>query len=162
MDKKLTLPAFGALLLAAAAFGVHLGESAIAQINPLYFQGAAVHPRDRGAAVSEADIMPAGTRFADFYGWEEGQQARTADCVDCSALGARDAYAAGEVRFAVIETDWQIEAQPASYAEPPAEAAPAGEQGFAVQSAEVERYADYPIEAESAEKPPVEIASGAE
>jgi hypothetical protein len=34
MDRKLVYSAYGALILAAGAFGVHVGESAIGQINP--------------------------------------------------------------------------------------------------------------------------------
>jgi len=158
MDKKLTLPAFGALVLAASAFGVHMGQSAIEQINPIYFQGAAVHPRDRGAAVPEPVAGPRAPQFADHYGWEQGRQARSADCVDCPALQARDSHA-GEVVYAVAETGWRAEPQrvqvvrqvrPAAEpeAKPVAEEEPAG---FIVEYAAVDRYAYYPVEEEQAE-----------
>ena len=158
MDRKLTLPALGAVMLAAAAFGVHLGQSAIDQINPLYFQGAAVHPRDRGADLAEASLAPQTPRFAELYGWAEGEAARNADCVDCEALTARDAHHGGEVQFAVLETGWRAEARPAAHGE--AEAQPAAEEpaAVAVQWAEVDRYANYAIE-EKPDEPPVEVAA---
>jgi hypothetical protein len=141
-----------------------MGQSAIEQINPIYFQGAAVHPRDRGAAVPESIAGPRAPQFADHYGWEQGQEARNADCVDCPALQARDSHA-GEVVFAVAETGWtaepprvQVERQAPPVAEP--DAKPAAEEepaGFIVEYAEVDRYAYYPVEEEQAE--PVEAAA---
>jgi hypothetical protein len=46
MTSPFALPVMGGSLLAAVALGIHLGESSIGQINPIYFQGPAVHPRD--------------------------------------------------------------------------------------------------------------------
>lgn len=165
MDTKLAAPAFGALVLAAVAFGVHLGESAIAQINPLHFQGAALHPRDRGVVVDGNALVENGPRFAQLYGWAEGAEARTADCFDCAALAARDAYRdGGSPRFAVLETGWSGEIRPAAAewlpetyaAEPEEEEA----KDYEAQRAEVARYADYEIEAAPDPKqPPIEIAS---
>ena len=166
MDKKLALPAFGALVLAAAAFGVHVGQSAVSQINPLFFQGPAVHPRDRGAVV--ADALPrARPAFAELYGWEQGQAARNGDCIGCEALDARDAHAGGEVVFAVLETGWRTEPEPASYSRDPEpapaqEAAPEPEPaGFVVEWADVDRYARYQVEEkpEAAEPAPEELAA---
>jgi hypothetical protein len=137
MDIKVKAPLLGGVMLGAAAAGVLMGESAISQINPIYFQGAAVHPRDRGAAV--ADIAPMeGERFADQYGWAEGRAARLADCVDCAALTARDQFAAPSVHPAVAEVR---EAQQQARAEPLPET-------FVVEYADVDRYAHYPIETE--------------
>lgn len=92
MNNSFTLPALGATILLAVAGGIQLGESTIAMINPVHFQGAAVHPRDRGAAVDEHAVRPSEPSFASLYGWDEGQSARAADCVDCDMLAARDAY----------------------------------------------------------------------
>ena len=163
MDQNLTLTAFGAVLLAAAAFGVHIGQSAIDQINPLYFQGPAVHPRDRGAAVVEASFEAEGPRFGDHYGWEEGQAARTADCLDCEALSARDAF---DARFAVIETGWSAEPEPAALTTERAPGiAPVPEEEkdeFVLQRAEIDRYADFEIESGDggkAEAEPVAVAA---
>jgi hypothetical protein len=154
MDIKLKASLLGTVLAGAAAIGVEMGESAIADINPIYFQGEAVHPRDRGAAV--ADVMPAAqaTSFADHYGWAEGQAARLADCIDCAALRARDQfaalpvrdqYAAIPVRYAVVET--------APEPEPVRIHRPEPEPAFIVETADVDRYAYYPIEEEPEGKP---------
>lgn len=77
----LTLGVGGVL---AVVFGVTLGNSAISQINPLYFQGAAVHPRDRGAAVDPNAPTVIPNRYEQLYGFNEGQQARALDCVGCT------------------------------------------------------------------------------
>lgn len=92
MNSFFTLPALGASVLLAVAGGIQLGESTIAMINPVHFQGPAVHPRDRGAAVDEHAVRPSEPSFASLYGWDEGQAARAADCMDCDMLAARDAY----------------------------------------------------------------------
>jgi hypothetical protein len=166
MDKRLRLAAFASFVVAAGALGVHLGQAAIDDINPLYFQGAAVHPRDRGAEVSELSLEPRAPSFAQAYGWEQGQAARNADCGDCAALGARDAYAGGEVRFAVLQTEWRTEAQPASYRrEGEPEVATEQQQAqpvvYIVENADVARYASYPIETEPQGKPEAEPAGEA-
>ena len=99
------LPVLSVFAAAAAVFGIHLGESAIAEIDPVHFRGPAVHPAQRGAAIDPNDIAdePQQPRFASLYGWEEGNAARAADCVDCDALAARDAY---------YEEDLYYEAEP--------------------------------------------------
>ena len=156
MDRKLVYSAYGALILAAGAFGVHVGESAIGQINPLYFQGAAVHPRDRGAVVDGDALAEQGPRFAELYGWDEGAAARSADCVNCEALSARDAYASPN--RAVLETGWRAEPQAAAgWAPDPQDwLTPLDEEpsAFEAQRAQVGRYAAYQIE----EKPEGEPA----
>jgi hypothetical protein len=75
---------FGIAGIAAVIFGVSLGNSAISQINPVYFQGAAVHPRDRGAAVDPNAPTVIPNRYEQLYGFAQGQQARAADCVGCT------------------------------------------------------------------------------
>jgi hypothetical protein len=157
MDRKLVYSAYGALILAAGAFGVHIGESAIGQINPLYYQGAAVHPRDRGAAVDASALAEQSPRFAELYGWDEGAAARSADCVNCEALSARDAYAAPN--HAVLETGWRAEPRTAAAGwapDPQDRLTPVEEEPstFEAQRAEVGRYAAYQIE----EKPEGEPA----
>ncbi|HEX9933190.1 MAG TPA: hypothetical protein VGB08_10150 [Allosphingosinicella sp.] len=163
MEKRLTASALAALVIAAAALGIHLGESAIDQINPLYYQGAAVHPRDRGAAVDETLARPQAPRFAELYGWAEGQDAHAADCGDCVARVARDAYRAG-THFAVVETGWHTEARPAAdYApepQPQSHDEQEAEAGPQPEPFVVERYAGFAIE----EKPtvaadPIEVAA---
>ena len=152
MDRVISTSALAAVIIAGAAFGIHLGDSAISQINPLYFQGPAVHPRDRGAEVDANPIDSSAPRYAELYGWAEGQEARAADCADCPALVARDAYRGGS-QFAVIETGWQTKAQPTAYSvETEPQAAPAEEPEAEAEGEPfvVERYAAFAIE----EKPP--------
>lgn len=154
MDPRLKIPAFAALILGGMAGGVALGESAIDQINPIYFQGAAVHPRDRGAALDPNALPAQGPSFADHYGWEEGQAARAADCFGCPAIAARDAYAeAPAIQYAVAETAWSE--APAPYA-PEAEPAPPEQ---AEAASEIELYAGFQIEEKPAEAEAVDLAA---
>ncbi|MEA3018416.1 MAG: hypothetical protein QOI38_3138 [Sphingomonadales bacterium] len=160
MDARLKLPAFAALILAGVAGGFALGESAIDQINPLYFQGAAAHPRDRGAALDPNALQAQSPRFADLYGWDEGQAARAADCFGCPAVAARDAYAqAPVIEYAAAETPWR-DAAPAYLPEPEAEPADPAEE--AVQPVDVALYAGFQIEEKPAEAEPVDQAAGGE
>lgn len=71
--------AFGAMML-----GLTLGNSALSQINPIYFQGAAIHPRDRGAAIdpNRPTVIP--NSYEQLYGWSQGAQARMTACPDCT------------------------------------------------------------------------------
>lgn len=93
MTSPIGLSILGGSLLAAVAAGIHLGESAVAMINPIYFQGPALHPRDRGAAIDERTLQGARPAPARPYGWGEGHAARAiaADCDDCDPLALRDA-----------------------------------------------------------------------
>lgn len=75
---------FGIAGLLAVTFGVSLGNSAISQINPHYFRGAAVHPRDRGAALDPNAPTVIPNRYEQLYGFAQGQQARAADCPGCT------------------------------------------------------------------------------
>lgn len=151
MDMRLKAPLLGAVLIGAAGIGAHMGETAIANIKPLYFQGEAVHPRDRGAAIDPSLLPAQGPRYSDHYGWAQGAAARLADCGDCAALAARDQYAVLPVRQVTF-----------AYSEPlpqrmevRAEAQPEPEPHFVVETApEIERYAYYPIEEKpAADKP---------
>jgi hypothetical protein len=150
MSPNASASALGALVLAAIAFGVHLGQSTIDQINPIHFQGPAVHPRDRGAVAYDTIETAQQPQFSRLYGWEEGGDARSLDCNGCEAVGARDAFAGGgELRYAVMETGWSgPRAEPASYeAEPEAEPliddAPAD---YAEEPSQLDRYSSFAIE----------------
>jgi hypothetical protein len=79
-----TLLALGAGSIVAVMLGVSLGNAAISQINPVYFSGAAVHPRDRGAALDPDAPTVIPNRYEQLYGFNEGQQARAADCFGCT------------------------------------------------------------------------------
>ena len=178
MPHSLTLPALGAALLVAAGTGVHLGDSAIALIDPIHFQGPAIHPRDRGAAIDESEIAPSRAAFASYYGWEAGNEARAADCGNCDPFATRDAHSAhaiydshsadadddyGPVRPAV-EQRWEepvrvhrgasgfiVEEAPA----PAHEDEPAAE-----RSDPIAIYASYPIEEET-DRPAKPVKPGA-
>ena len=95
MTSPFALPVLGGSLLAAVALGIHLGESSIGQINPIYFQGPAVHPRDRGAALDESNLPPpVRPAYRDLYGWDEGDAARAAECYVVGAGARHPVYSA--------------------------------------------------------------------
>ena len=74
---RLAILAFG---LSVGVFaGIQLGNSAIADINPVHYRGAVLHPRDRGAAVPENRVRSAEPRYAALYGWDEGRAALAAE-----------------------------------------------------------------------------------
>lgn len=155
--KHINLAAFGAVTIVAGAFGAHLGQSAIAGINPIHFQGAAVHPRDRGAAVPEM-LEAQAASFSDGYGWEQGRAARAEDCGNCDSLAARDAFASGgEPVFAVMETGWSNDPTPAAYSPAPqtdsADEAAAEPDPADQQMAQIDRYSHYPLQAEPESAP---------
>lgn len=155
MLNPFTLPALGGSILAAVVAGIHLGQSSISLINPIYFQGPALHPRERGAAIEERSLAAQPPADGQLYGWEKGRAARAADCRDCEALQARDAYAySAEVPYFGSREELR-----AADAQRPA-AQPSHEE-FAVEPIPVEeivdprspvlRYAYYPVEQPSEE-----------
>lgn len=149
MAPWLNLPALGGALVTAVALGIHLGESAIGLIDPVHFQGPAVHPRDRGAAIDPDRVRPAGRRYAELYGWDEGRTARLADCGDCEALAARDAHAYSAV---VPYFGGRGERPSAAVAEPtPPPVEPTPEPAVAERQPRIVRYASYPVDAGEAE-----------
>lgn len=141
MPSPFTLPVLGGSLLAAVALGVHLGESSIGLINPIYFQAPPLHPRERGAAIDESSLHRAPPVQTALYGWEAGHAARAAECGDC---GVRDSnvYSArvpyfgnrSDVRVAVAETR---ELMGERFAEVP--------EDLSERASQVERYAHYPV-----------------
>ena len=162
MSPNFSLQAFGALVLAAAAFGVHLGETTIDQINPIHFQGPAVHPRDRGAVAMDV-AEPEQPQFSQLYGWEEGGEARSLDCGGCEATGTRDHYAGGELVYAVMETGWADAPRQAAVHHPSfeREAMPEDEPvEEAIEPSNLDLYTSFGIEAkEQPDEKPVEVAA---
>ncbi len=75
------LPVMTVLTVIAGAVGLQMGESAIAQIDPLYFQGSVAPARD----VSKGQPPQRAPGFAQASGWEEGYAARARDCPGCPA-----------------------------------------------------------------------------
>jgi len=82
VDKPYRLPLIAVSAFGAIMLGLFLGNGAVSQINPIYFQGAAVHPRDRGAAIDPNSIAPAGPEYP-LYGFGEGRAARLEACQGC-------------------------------------------------------------------------------
>jgi len=73
------LPVMTVLTVISGAVGLQLGESAISQIDPLYFQGGVAPAQD----VSKGLPPQRAPGFAQASGWAEGYAARSRDCVDC-------------------------------------------------------------------------------
>jgi hypothetical protein len=123
----------GAVLL-GVGFGAQLGESAVGEIDPLYFQGPAVHPRDRGAALDPATLPgPIVSPYLQAYNWAQGHAALAA-----YAGGPQYPYAPDPLPAVqqVAEPQWELVIAPP---EPwPAERAAA--------HPEIARYASYQIE----------------
>ena len=128
-------PAMGALAL-AVGLGVQLGDSAVREIDPLYFQGPAGRPMG-------IDPVPAAapSAYAQAYGWEQGNAARLA------ASGIDYPYAPTPVSLVepIVEPA-RREAPPP----PPPSLAPWPPGQVSIQP-EIERYTDYPIERKDAD-----------
>jgi hypothetical protein len=124
--------------LVASLLGVALGRSAIAEINPVHFRGAAERPHaidpNAGARVPDA--------YASAYGFGDGHAARAADCGgDCNAREARDAgVVSTPVRPRPASGPYWRDATAVTEPRP----WPAGEVG--PQALSVERYMHYPVE----------------
>jgi hypothetical protein len=159
MYSPFSLPVIGVSLLAAVAFGVHLGESSVGLINPIYFQAPPLHPRDRGAAIDESRLVQRGPVYAQLYGWEQGYAARAADCGNCPALEARDAYSA---RVPYFGSDGELRATVTQARSDLGESFAEASEVVVHRPAEVERYAHYRIsedEAEAEASPEPELAA---
>lgn len=140
-----TLPVLAVLTLIAVAGGFKLGETAIAQIDPLYFEGAAPPARD----VTQRPRNGQPNAYAAASGWEEGYAARSVDCgADCPpSLIDRSIMPADTpaVRYSdqTIEPRWEEASSPTPddllLPEQPA------------AESRVGRYMHYPVSAEQAE-----------
>ena len=150
MHSPFTLPVLAGSMLASVALGIHLGESAIAQINPIYYQAPPLHPRDRGAAIEEGNLARAPgdyalpTDYAGLHGWDQGQAALAADCGDCAGMRGREtrAYSARVPYFGSRRDLHAAVAQARDeFAEPPQVVSPPRQQ--------VDRYAHYAVTVEA-------------
>ena len=148
MHSPFALPVLSGSLLASIALGVHLGQSSISQINPIYFEAPPVHPRDRGAAVDEASLHRAQDPYLQYYGWEQGQAALAAECSHCGVRPPRDVYAAysaevpyfgsrSELRRAVSDARDELGDEFASVPD-----------DLSARVQPIERYAHYPVTVE--------------
>jgi hypothetical protein len=128
-------PAMGALAL-AVGLGVQLGESAVREIDPLYFQG----PAGRPMAIDPVAQAPASSPYAQAYGWEQGNAARLADS------GIDYPYAPTPV--SLVEPIAEPARQDAPSPPPSLAPWPPGQVSI---HPEIERYTDYPIERKDAD-----------
>ena len=129
-------PAMGAVAL-AVGLGVQLGESAVREIDPLYFQGPAARPM----ALDPVAEVPAPSPYAQAYGWEQGNAARLA------ASGIDYPYAPTPASLVqpIVEPARQDSPPPPPLSLPP------WPPGQVSSHADVERYTDYPIERKDGE-----------
>lgn len=138
------LPVMTVLTIVAGAVGLQLGESAIAQIDPLYFQGDRVPLRD----VSQDPRPQRTSDFAEASGWAEGYQALAADCPGCGPVASATATAAPAAPLyaysdATIEPRWEQASDLASGDDLRLERS--------LESAQVQRYLHYPVSADQAD-----------
>lgn len=153
------LLALSVALLVAAALGVQLGQSAIGEINPIHFQGAAEPPR----AIDPNAVRPSQPdSFATAYGWSEGEAARYAECgPDCDRRAFQQAAAVTLDRLEPAPRaggpywrETNVVPEPAPWA--PGETGP--------RRLSVERYLHYPVEedveAEGADGPAAKAPDG--
>jgi hypothetical protein len=142
MRNSVVLPVMGVLTVIAGAVGLQLGESAIAQIDPVHFSG----PRPALRDVSHERRPEPPPSYASAYGWAEGYGARDADCADCAAPDSRVAYAplSAPVTGAPDHQPWRA---PITYDrmdyEPEVDRS---------EWAEISRYRDYPVTQEQADR----------
>jgi hypothetical protein len=137
-------PAMGALAL-AVGLGVQLGDSAVREIDPVFFQG----PVGRPMGIDPVAQAPAPSPYAQAYGWEQGNAARLAD----SGIDYPYAPTPASLVEPIIEPARQDAPSP-----PPSLAPwPPGQVSI---HPEIERYTDYPIERKDAdaEAPDEELA----
>lgn len=97
---------FGAMML-----GLSLGNSALSQINPIHFQGAALHPRERGAAIDPDRPTVIPNTYEQLYGWSQGAHARAQACPGCTfdspAAPAAEVQVASATHFGGGRTEGQ-------------------------------------------------------
>ena len=136
------LPVMTVLTIIAGAVGLQLGEGAIGQIDPTYFQGPLEKPRD----VTKDPRPPRRPDFAEASGWAEGYQAMAADCGGCSPVRSSQAVPAAPL-FAysdrTIEPQWQQAADSVAADVPQFERS--------VEAGQVQRYLHYPVSADQSE-----------
>jgi len=142
------LPTLGVALLVGGLVGVQLGESAIAGINPIHFQGEAEPPAGVQVNAAPANAPPT---YLDAYGWEEGQSARASDCGDCARPGETYALVRTEQPLRMAGPNWRDETGAAEL-----DPGPPGEVRARRGDREVARYADFPIEAKPESAPRAE------
>jgi hypothetical protein len=140
-----TLPVLAVMTLVAVAGGYQLGEAAVAQIDPLYFEGAAAPARDVTQRVRPGQP----NAYAAASGWEEGYAARSVDCgADCPPPLTDGTVTRADVALTpyadpTIAPRWEEASSPA----PTDLLVPEG----TPEESRVARYMHYPVSADQAE-----------
>jgi hypothetical protein len=121
----------------AVGLGVQMGQSAVGDINPIHFQGAAARPQ----GIDPATLAPPPqSAFAQAYGWEQGNAARQAEGIVYDDFQ----YVPRAVVRPAAEPIWQDAPAPNLTPWPP---------GQVSSHPDVERYTDYPIEEKLIDEP---------
>ena len=143
------LLALSVAALVASVIGVQLGQSAIAEINPIHFRGPAAQPRGIDPAMVSP---PSHDAFAQAEIWAQSYAPPHFDCGgDCDAYQARQAAATALDGAAPVPRRSGSHWRDATPTSEPAAWAP-GETGRRTLS--VDRYMHYPIEETSPEATP--------
>ncbi len=142
MAHKLTLPTLSILVLVGAGAGVHLGRSAIAEIDPLYFS----EPPSR----FHADLVPyrSSVAHSSVLPLPEAVLELQPACYGCAAPAA-DPEPVYEAPQAAYENRYDAAAEPVEIADLEAEPSQAELQRQA-DLARVERYASYRVSEDEA------------
>jgi hypothetical protein len=157
MHSPFAWPILSGSLIFSAALGVHLGQSSISQINPIYFEAPPVHPRDRGAAIDEASLHREQDPYPQYYGWDEGQSALAADCTHCTVRPPRNAYAySAQVPYFGSRSD--LRRAVADARDELGDDFPSVPDELSARVEPIDRYAHYPVTIEPA-KPEVHLAA---
>lgn len=133
-------------LVAAAIFGVQLGQSAISAINPVHFQGP-LEPQGITPPPEPAPYDP----YAHPYVWSMTPQASLVDCVyaDCGTARTRET-----VRLAMDDSAGRDPALPYwRDATPATELQPWAPGALPDRGPAVERYMHYPVNRDQADEP---------
>jgi len=146
MHSPFALPVLSGSLLASIALGVHLGQSSISQINPIYFEAPPVHPRDRGAAVDEASLhRTSQDPYLQYYGWQQGQAALAAECDHCGMRPTRDAYAAYSAEVPYFGSRSELRRAVSDARDELGDEFAAVPEDLSARVQPIERYSHYPI-----------------
>lgn len=140
-----TLPVLAVMTLVAVVGGYQLGDGAVSQIDPLYFEGAAAPARD----VTQRTRPGQANAYAAASGWEAGYAARTVDCgADCPPALTDGTVTRADVALApyadpTIAPRWEEASSPAPEKLLVPESGPA--------ESRVARYMHYPVSADQGE-----------
>jgi hypothetical protein len=144
-------------LVAAGILGVQLGQSAIADINPIHFQGPLERPQAITPPPEPAPYDPYAQAYT--YRWSMGRQVMFDECVagDCDTGQSRQA-----MRLAFSDGAGRDEALPPwRDATPTTELQPWPPGDLPGHGRNVERYLHYPVEPAKADAPPPAAAAPA-